>query len=225
MTQRSWCSPEHVSGQQVVPDDAPVDRPEHGHDRVVAAADQGVVLGWFAVSTVGGALGLDHIHGDPQRHLPVDPSSAAGQFAAVVLDGDLVAEEPRRARAGVGDQRFVRREFQLELFAQEHRKTLFDLFGLGLGPGEPEQVVIGVAHVTQPAVSRIIRVTMRQAAHLPAQGSDRSPVPASAGCGQLGLHLDVGRVTRPAPTSGVFQYQHCLDKGVQLVQVDVGQDR
>ena len=58
----------------------------------------------------------------------------------VVLDRDLVAEEPRRAGAGVGDQRLVLGEFQLEFVTQELRQALFDLLGFGLRSGEPEQV-------------------------------------------------------------------------------------
>jgi hypothetical protein len=59
-----------------------------------------------------------------------------------VLDGDLVAEKSCRAGPGVGDQRLVRRQFQLEVVTQELRQPLFDLFGFGLGPGEPEQGVV-----------------------------------------------------------------------------------
>jgi hypothetical protein len=62
----------------------------------------------------------------------------------VVVDGDLVAEEPGRARAGVGDQSLVLRQLQLELLAQERRKTLLDLFGLDLRPDEPEEMIIGL---------------------------------------------------------------------------------
>jgi hypothetical protein len=63
---------------------------------------------------------------------------------AAVLDGDLVAEEPRRAGAGVGDQRLVLVEFQLEVLAQEPGKTVPDLLCFGLRPGEPEQDVVGL---------------------------------------------------------------------------------
>ena len=69
----------------------------------------------------------------------------------------------RRAGAGVGDQRLVLGEVQVELFAQERGETLFDLLGFGLGSGEPEQGVVGVAAVTQPPVAGIIRVLAGQA--------------------------------------------------------------
>src|SRR6266508_3381476 len=45
-----------VSGQQVVLDDAPVDGPEGGHDGVVVAVGQGLLLGGFAAVQVGGTL-------------------------------------------------------------------------------------------------------------------------------------------------------------------------
>jgi hypothetical protein len=44
----------------------------------------------------------------------------------------------------VRDQRLVLRQFQLEVIAQERREPPFDLLGLGSGPGEPEQGVVGV---------------------------------------------------------------------------------
>jgi hypothetical protein len=50
----------------------------------------------------------------------------------------------RRARAGVGDQSLVLRQFQVELFAQERRETLLDLLGLGLWPDEPEEMIISL---------------------------------------------------------------------------------
>jgi hypothetical protein len=58
--------------------------------------------------------------------------------------GDLVAEEPRRLGAGVREQRLVLGQFQLEVIMQERREALFDLLGLGLRPGEPEQGVVGL---------------------------------------------------------------------------------
>jgi len=62
----------------------------------------------------------------------------------------------------VGDQGFVRGEFQLEVITQEHRQSLFDLLGFGLRSGEPEQGVIGVSAVTQPAVIGIAGILAGQ---------------------------------------------------------------
>ena len=85
-----------------------------------------------------------------------------------MLDGDLVAEEPRRARAGVGDQRLFLVEFQLEIISQEPGQALPDLFGLGFGPGEPEEVVICLCRLLDYAES-LVKVLAR-AVHL-AEGS------------------------------------------------------
>jgi hypothetical protein len=131
-----------VPGQQVVLDNAPIDGPEGGNDGVVTAVVQGRLLGGFTASQVRGGLGLDHLPGDTQGDLAVDTSVTTGLLRVVVLDGDLVAEEPGRACAGVGDQRLVPGEFQLEFVAQELGQALFDVLGLGLRAGEPEQMVI-----------------------------------------------------------------------------------
>jgi hypothetical protein len=46
-----------------------------------------------------------------------------------VLDGDVVAEEPRGLGAAVRDQRLACRQFQLEIITQEAGEALFDLLG------------------------------------------------------------------------------------------------
>jgi AcrR family transcriptional regulator len=47
---------------------------------------------------------------------------------------------PRRACAGVGDQRLGGGQFQLEIVAKEFRQPPSDLLGFGLRSGEPEQM-------------------------------------------------------------------------------------
>jgi hypothetical protein len=47
----------------------------------------------------------------------------------------------------VRDQCLVLRQFQGEFVAQERRQALFDLFGFGLGSGEPEQGVVALCRV------------------------------------------------------------------------------
>jgi len=81
-----------------------------------------------------------------------------------VLDGDLVAEEPRRARAGVGDQRLLLRQFQLEVVLQEPGKAVSDLLCLGFRSGEPEEVVICLCRLPDYAES-LVKVLAR-AVHL-----------------------------------------------------------
>ena len=108
-----------VTGQQVVLDDAPVLGPVGADDGVVVVVHQLGSARGFAALEVGGALGLDHRPGHAQPDRAVDRPLAAGDLVVVVLDGDLVAEEPRRAGAGVGDQRLVLGQFQLEVVTQE----------------------------------------------------------------------------------------------------------
>lgn len=68
--------------------------------------------------------------------------AALGQPTVVPLNGDLITQKPRCSAAGVGDQRFVRGQFQLEVITQELGQTVLDLLGFGLRPGKPEEVVI-----------------------------------------------------------------------------------
>ena len=61
-----------------------------------------------------------------------------------MLDGDVVAEEPRGLGAAMRDQRLACRQFQLEILTQEVGQALLDLIGFGLRAGKPEQVIIGL---------------------------------------------------------------------------------
>jgi hypothetical protein len=92
---------------------------------------------------------------------------ATGELPVVVLDGDLVAEEPRRAGAGVGDQRFLLGQFQLEFFTQELGQALLDFPGFGLRSGEPEQMIIGLCRGPDYAEAACV---------VPGQGGERVPV-------------------------------------------------
>jgi len=99
----------------------------------------------------------------------VDASAFAGDLVVGVLNGDLVAQESRRACAGVGDERLGLRQFQVEFVTQERRDTVLDVLGLGFRPGEPEEMVIAVPHVTQSPEPQIGGVLARYQPHLAAQ--------------------------------------------------------
>src|SRR6266705_295053 len=75
---------------------------------VVVAHQVGPTRGLTALK-VRGALGFDHVQGDPQPDRPVGGPAAPNDPGVGVLDGDLVAEEPGRAGTGVGDQRLILR--------------------------------------------------------------------------------------------------------------------
>ena len=134
--------PPDVLGKQVVVHDAPVFSSVGSHDVVVGQVlEPGPVPG-FSSLPVAGALGLDHVRRHPQRDPSVGRSLAFGEFGVAVLDGDVVAEEPRPLGAGVGDQGLGVVEFQPEGLPEEPREPGLDLLGFGLRPGEPQQVVI-----------------------------------------------------------------------------------
>ena len=115
------------------------------------------------------------------------------------------------------------RQFQLEVVTQEPRQALFDLLGLGLGSGEPEQVIVCVPDIPQPPVAGIAGIPAGQAAQLLAQlrtaRGRRAGGPArsrsSPGC---------TRCCCLRSPSGVFRNENCLDELVQPVQVNIGQD-
>ena len=96
----------------------------------------------FAVLPVAGALGPDHVRGHFQRDLPVGLPAAAGEFRVRVLDGDVVAEEPRLLGAGVGDQGLGVVEFQSEGLSEELRDACLDLFSFGFWAGISQYVIV-----------------------------------------------------------------------------------
>jgi hypothetical protein len=111
---------------------------------VVVFVDHLVASLGFAELEVGGAFGRDHIAGHAQADGAVDGAAGTGDLVIGVLNGDLVAEEPGRARSGMGNQGFLLRQFQLEFVTQELRKTGLDFLRFGLGSGEPEDVIVGL---------------------------------------------------------------------------------
>jgi hypothetical protein len=103
-----------------------------------------------------------------------------GELAVGVLHGDLVTEEPRRARAGVGDQGLFLRQLQLEIVTQELGQALPDLLCLGFRSGEPEEVVICVSAVAQTPAGGILGIPGGQAAKPPPQPACLGAVTALA---------------------------------------------
>jgi hypothetical protein len=58
-----------------------------------------------------------------------------------VKHGDVVAEEPGGPGAGVGDQRLLVGQLQLEVIAQERRESTLDVLRLVTRADEPEEPV------------------------------------------------------------------------------------
>jgi hypothetical protein len=114
--------PPDVLGEQVVVHDAPVLGSVDPHDVVIGQILEPGPVPQFAVLPVAGTLGRDHIRRHAQRDLPVGRALALGASRVAVLDGDVIAEEPCRARAGVGDQSLAGVQFQAEGFPEERRQ-------------------------------------------------------------------------------------------------------
>src|SRR6185437_9313119 len=88
--------PPRVPGKLVVIHDAPVLGSVYPHYVVVGLVLELYPFPGFSLFPVWGALGPDHFLWHLQRDYPVDRPAAADDLRAIVLDGDLVAEEPRR---------------------------------------------------------------------------------------------------------------------------------
>src|SRR5262249_22521717 len=108
---------------------------------------------------------------------------------------------------------------------QEVSEPLLDLLGFGLGSGEPEQVIVGVPDVPEPAVTGIAGLPVRQAPPLLAQLPHGGAITAPP-CGPYRIsHLGVCTTGCPATAPGIFRNENCLGELIQPVQVDIRQDR
>ena len=217
--------PPDVLGKQVVVRDTPVFGPVGCHDVVVGQVLQDAPVPGFSPAPVPGALGRDHVPGHAQRDPAVDRPAAVGDLRAGVLDGDLVAEEPRRASAGVGDQCFSGVQFQREGFPQELRQFRLDLLGLGPRPDESQQMVICVPDVKEPPVAGVHRVTVGQGAHLLFQFPGLFPVTVLQRGPPPGGQFPVLRIDLPAGSPGMLRDKLPFYIFVELVKVDVTEQR
>ena len=107
---------------------------------------------------------------------------------------------------------------------KECRQACFDLFGFGLWPGEPEELIICVPGISEPPVVAVLGIPAGQTPLLLSQLPRRGAVAAVVGTLDCVSHLHIGRVRSSMFSSGVLRYEYCLDKLVQPVQVDIGQD-
>src|SRR5215207_4559423 len=98
-----------------------------------------------------------------------------------------------------------------------------DLFGLPARPAEAEQEVVGVAHVAQSPVVRVVAVLGGDAVHPFAQFARLLPFPRSRELPRPGLDRGVFGVVFPLCLAVVGRKQRLLDEVVQPIQVDVGE--
>ena len=75
-----------------------------------------------------------------------------------VQGDDLVAEETCRLRSGMGDQRLLLGEFQLERVVQESLQLQLDLFGFLPWPTEAQQEVIRIPDIPQASEVGIVGI-------------------------------------------------------------------
>src|SRR5712691_2689761 len=210
--------PPHVASEEVILNDAPVLGAVGADDECVIEVQQpGAALG-FAVLEIRGAFRLDHRPGDAQPDRPVDMRAGLA-----VLDGDLVAEEGRRACPGVREQGLLLVEFQPEIITQERREAGPDFLCFGFRPGEPEEGIIGIPDIPQPPAARIIWVRAGQAALLRTQFPPQGAVIAGAGTPGRRPYPVAGRVGCPALSPGAFRHENCPDEFVHPVQVNIGE--
>src|SRR5258708_29548730 len=142
-----------------------------------------------------------------------------------MLADDMVAEEFRRLRSGVCDERFLFGQFQFECFSQEVSETLLNFLRFLLGTTETKQPVVRISHVVESAVAWVLRVLARQFTPLLSQLTKCLPISPPLGTVDGVLDLLVGRVWFPAFSPVVLWHQNRLDELVQFVQVDITEYR
>ena len=214
-----------VLGKQVVVHHPRILGSESPHDVVVIEVLEPGPVPRLAVFPVAGALGPDHVRRHLQRDSPVGRSLALGELRVAVLDRDVIAEEACPLAAGVRDQGFLLVQFQPEGLPEEHGQLRLDLLGFGLRPDKSQYVVICVPYVLQAAITGIHRVAVRERAQLPREVPDCRPVPAPPCACQRVRRRGVLRIRRAARSPRVLRDQFPLDELVELVEVDVTEDR
>jgi hypothetical protein len=133
----------HVARPQVVLPEAPIRRLVRRADTAVRISPPVGTMDRFTLLHVPGAFRLDDIHGDLHPRSAMDTTLTALVVCRVgVQCADLGAKEPRRLWAGVGHQRLLFGEFQLEVISSEHRPCSRDLLSCLPWTTETEPAVI-----------------------------------------------------------------------------------
>lgn len=127
-----------------------------GDNRIDRVIDQFPSMDGFAIFHVGLAFLSQRIRWDAHLDLPVDLPLLVKLGSVVLHDRDVVIEEPRGFGFGMGNQRFLFGELQLERFMQELPEEPFDLLCFFPWPSETKQPIVGVSHIFQASVGWII---------------------------------------------------------------------
>src|SRR5262249_53666941 len=119
----------------------------------------------------------------------------------------------------------LQREFQFELVAEEIADRVANRFGLLPGTRETEQEIVGVPDIVEASKARIEEVHARQPTQLAEEVGGLGMVASLPSL--VSLPGDAPVILRDLPllASRMIGNEDGFDVRVQLVQVDVGQER
>ncbi len=81
-----------------------------------------------------------------------------GKFVIAVLGLNVVAQKAGCLLVGVGDQGLVLGEFELERLVQVPSQLVLDLLGFCSRSGKPQQDIICLPNIAEPAVGGIVGI-------------------------------------------------------------------
>jgi hypothetical protein len=152
--------PTEVRGALVVLHVSPVHGAIGRDDAEIIIVPVAMPRGRSALLLVQATESHHDLGGDHQLDAAAGPTMRPGRVdragLALLPSRDLIAEEPRLIRTGVGDQGLVRGHLQLEIIAQEVPDARFDRLGFAFGPYKGQEEIIGVAHIPQAAVIGVV---------------------------------------------------------------------
>src|SRR5262249_37193756 len=132
----------------------------------VAEGYQAAVADGLAAPHVTCQPTLDGVPWHEQVDLPVHvatgPALAQAELGVAPSGRDLMTEEPGTLVRGVGYQCLLFRQLQLHPVAADVSDSALDLLGFRFRPDEPQQKVIRVPNVSQPAKVWVTHVLRRQ---------------------------------------------------------------
>src|SRR5258708_19089550 len=145
---------------------------------------------------------------------------------SIFLDGmDFVVKKPRGFCLCMRNQGFLFREIQFEFFLQKCPQLLLDFLCFLLWADKSQKKVICVSYVAKSSVVGVIWVDGRKLLRLLSECLGLFfffPLSGLIGC--TVYELFVGRVRLSFLPFGILWNEYILDKLVQFVQIQVGQD-
>ena len=131
---------EDILGQEIILDEAPVLGLISTDNRVIAVMQHLWPLCRFPVAHIQRALGGDHRLRYSEGNHAIDLALTTPVKLVIGMLGDeVVAKEMGHASLGVGDERFLLGEFELECVVQELPDVSLNLLGFDAWPAETER--------------------------------------------------------------------------------------